>query len=168
MTGHGRWYSFDYGSAHFIAIDPCIPEELLGEQYDWLVADLEAATDGIEDPEFIFTFWHHPAYSSGAGSLDLPVQTLRNHIVPLMDTYRVDAIFCGHDHFYERNLRNGVYYIVAGGGGAGLSPIFPGTNPFSQVLVGTYQYCKVSISASSAYMEAIDPYGAVIDEFWID
>ena len=39
------------------------------------------------------------------------------NLVPLFEQYGVDVVFNGHDHHYERSYKDGVYYIVTGGGG---------------------------------------------------
>jgi 3',5'-cyclic AMP phosphodiesterase CpdA len=59
---------------------------------------------------------HHPVYSSGKkhGS-DLK---LRSAIEPLFTRYRVQVVFAGHDHVYERTkLQKGIQYFITGAGG---------------------------------------------------
>ncbi|MEK6325608.1 MAG: metallophosphoesterase [Acidobacteriota bacterium] len=59
---------------------------------------------------------HHPLYSSGKkhGS-DLQ---LRKTIEPLFTRYRVQVVFAGHDHVYERTKpQQGIQYFVTGAGG---------------------------------------------------
>jgi hypothetical protein len=59
---------------------------------------------------------HHPLYSSGkrhGSSLEL-----RKRLEPVFVRYRVDAVFSGHDHIYERTLpQQGVQHFVTGAGG---------------------------------------------------
>jgi predicted MPP superfamily phosphohydrolase len=59
---------------------------------------------------------HHPIYSSGKkhGS-DV---RLRKQIEPLFTHYRVQAVFSGHDHVYERTKpQQGIQYFITGAGG---------------------------------------------------
>ncbi len=59
---------------------------------------------------------HHPVYSSGKkhGS-DLK---LREQLEPLFTRYRVQAVFAGHDHVYERTKpQQGIQYFITGAGG---------------------------------------------------
>lgn len=59
---------------------------------------------------------HHPIYSSGKkhGS-DLK---LRKLLEPLFTHYRVQAVFSGHDHVYERTkAQQGIQYFITGAGG---------------------------------------------------
>src|SRR6266487_2997036 len=40
-------------------------------------------------------------------------------LLPIFQRYRVQAVFSGHDHDYERSIpTNGVHCFVAGGGGS--------------------------------------------------
>jgi hypothetical protein len=58
-------------------------------------------------------FFHHPLYSSGEkhGS-DV---ALRAVLEPLFVKYGVDAVFSGHEHFYERvKPQRGIYYFICG------------------------------------------------------
>jgi predicted MPP superfamily phosphohydrolase len=59
---------------------------------------------------------HHPIYSSGKkhGS-DLK---LRKAIEPLLTHYRVQVVFAGHDHVYERTKpQQGIQHFITGAGG---------------------------------------------------
>ena len=59
-------------------------------------------------------YFHHPLYSSGAkhGSED----DLRALVEPLFVQAGMDAVFAGHEHFYERlKPQKGIYYFTAGG-----------------------------------------------------
>jgi predicted phosphodiesterase len=59
---------------------------------------------------------HHPVYSSGKkhGS-DL---RLRKQLEPLFMRYRVQVVFAGHDHVYERTKpQQGIQYFITGAGG---------------------------------------------------
>lgn len=165
-----RWYSFDWANCHFVMLDANIPEDLKegGEQLDWLVQDLEQSTDGIKDPDWIFACWHEPAFSSGMGQFDLMGENLRNNVVPLMEQYGVDIVFYGHDHFYERSFKDGVTYIVSGGGGAAPHPILDKVNPYSQVTVDSYQYMRVSVNGLLVQVESVDTLTTVLDSFTLE
>jgi len=166
LPNNERWYSFDWANCHFIALDTNFVEDLkTGEQFDWLVQDLETTTDGIDDPDWIFAYWHQPAFSSGLGQFDAMGGTLRQRYAPLMEDYGVDIVFYGHDHFYERSYKDGVYYIVTGGGGASQLPIIPGSNPYSQKALHAYQYMRVSVSGDVVLVESVNENGVVLDSF---
>ncbi len=80
-------------------------------QAAWFEEALRAST-----AKWKITVFHHPIYSSGKkhGS-DMG---LRRKIEPLLTKYKVNAVFSGHDHIYERTtLQTGVQYFVTGAGG---------------------------------------------------
>lgn len=59
---------------------------------------------------------HHPLYSSG--KKHGPNLKLRRKIEPLLTKYKVNAVFAGHDHIYERvKPQQGVQHFVTGAGG---------------------------------------------------
>jgi hypothetical protein len=66
-------------------------------QLDWLSKELAASGS-----DWKIVFFHHPLYSSGEthGSDD----ELRAQLEPLFLKHGVDAVFAGHEHFYERHL----------------------------------------------------------------
>ncbi|MFC1889265.1 metallophosphoesterase [Thermodesulfobacteriota bacterium] len=164
LPNNERWYSFDWGNCHFIALDTNLDFELhAGEQLDWLTTDLKQASDGLDDPDWIFAYFHHPAFCSGFGQFDAPGQPLRDNVIPLLEAHGVDLVFFGHDHFYERLRKDGVHYILSGGGGASPAPIIPGSTPHSQVAMHAYQYVRVSVDGEALRMESIDENGTVID-----
>ena len=59
--------------------------------------------------------FHHPPYTCGG---HLGSATVRKAWVPLFERYGVRLVLNGHDHNYQRFERNGVTYVVHGGGGA--------------------------------------------------
>ncbi|MDX9823040.1 MAG: metallophosphoesterase [Syntrophales bacterium] len=62
-----------------------------------------------------FVFTHQPLYSNAAGGEETPFRAL---FEPLFMKYGVDVVFSGHHHAYQRISRNGIMYVVSGGGGA--------------------------------------------------
>jgi 3',5'-cyclic AMP phosphodiesterase CpdA len=80
-------------------------------QLGWLEQELKGST-----ARWKLAVFHHPLYSSGKkhGS-DLG---LRRKLEPLFVRYRVNAVFSGHDHIYERTKpQQGIQYFVTGAGG---------------------------------------------------
>jgi hypothetical protein len=105
------WYSFNYGSTHFISLNSYDADRLLsGEMRRWLQADLAvAAEDGAE---WIVAYWHHPPYSKGTHDSDTERELveMRESIVPVLEAGGVDLVLSGHSHTYERSfLLDGAY-----------------------------------------------------------
>jgi hypothetical protein len=74
----------------------------------WLAQDLAAT-----DKDWIIAFWHHPPYSWGGHNSDgneYFLSEMRERALPLLESYGVDLVLCGHSHSYERSrFLNGHY-----------------------------------------------------------
>lgn len=106
-------YSFDYGNAHFVALDSQkpSPHEINGEQRAWLIQDLSR-----NKKELTFVFFHEPAYpvSSKIGeSLDVSGKE-RDELWKILDQFNVTAVFNGHEHITSRRSINSVHQFVFG------------------------------------------------------
>ena len=117
-----NWYALTFGNIRLIVLDTNEPFHEASDQYVWLEAELATANADPAIRHEVLAF-HHPVYSSGGhGVIDADEwEPVRDHLVPLFETYGVDLVFNGHDHHYERAdpaLTGGVQYIVSGGGGA--------------------------------------------------
>lgn len=165
-----RFYSFDRGDSHFIALNTNDPLRPGSPQYDWLEADL-AGTSAT----WIFLFFHHPPYSSSRHGGQ---PSIRSDLVPLFDQYAVDLVFSGHDHDYERTfpLAGGVVvdsdpanyldppgtlYIVTGGGGRALYKSRLGA--FTAFSESAYHMVQVDVNDLRLTLTAIDESGAELD-----
>ncbi len=150
-----QWYSFDYGNCHFAIVDSDVDFSPGSDQYTWLEKDLQSST-----AEWLFVVHHHPAYSSGPHGGHGQVQ---EHLVPLYEAHGVDMVFSGHDHIYERSYKDGVYYVVSGGGGAPVYDCGQEPNPYSQCCEKTRHFCTIDINERNARMRAHHGSGAVFD-----
>jgi len=107
---------------------------------------------------------HHPLYTSGIHTS--AETTADENLVPLFEQYGVDMVLSGHNHHYERSLKDGIYYIVTGGGGAPLNN-FPNINlnPYSQVRQKIYEFVTLDINCATGQLEyqAWDLDGELID-----
>ena len=152
-----RYYSFDYGHAHFVALDTNISTSPGRVQRTWLEQDL--ATNTLP---WTFVFFHHPPYSAGfsdekSGRVELEQPLVRQNLVQLFELFGVDIVFSGHSHSYERTfpiLQNqavdqgqepeyvypsGPIYIITGGGGGFLTEL--ASSPLNAQAVATPSYC---------------------------
>jgi 3',5'-cyclic AMP phosphodiesterase CpdA len=118
-SGNKLYYSFDKGGCHFVAVDSFSPYNPDRAQYKWLEKDLAQARGKARH---VFVYFHVPPYSIGSHGSD---ETEQRTLCPLFSRYGVRAVFNGHDHIYYRTKRDGVPYIVSGGGGAPLYPTDP-------------------------------------------
>ncbi len=167
------WYSFDYGNAHFIALDSTPSTGGSGpgsEQRAWLEKDLQS--EAARNATWRFVYFHHPPYSSGNHESSVPHQKA---LVPLFDKYGVDVVFNGHDHTYERTWpikggrrddRNGVVYVVTGGGGAPLYDVK--WSPWTASARKVNHFCLVSVDGKRLTLDAVDVDGDRFDGTVID
>jgi len=69
-----------------------------------LEADLAANTK-----DWTIAFWHSPPYTKGSHDSDNlfdnygNMTEMRSHVVPVLESYGVDLVLCGHSHNYERS-----------------------------------------------------------------
>jgi 3',5'-cyclic AMP phosphodiesterase CpdA len=117
LSGNKLHYSFERGGVHFIALDT---QEALAPgsaQRRWLEEDLgQAQAAG----RLIVPFFHKAIFSVGPHAGEPDVVALRPILHPLFRKYGVKLVFQGHDHIYYRTVRDGITYVVTGGGGAPL------------------------------------------------
>ena len=107
----GTWYSFDRSGVQFIMLDTQAFFGMGGrdEQTQWL-------EERLSDPSFRFSIpvFHIPPYTSGRHRNDGKV--VQSDWIPLFVEAGVPIVFSGHDHNYERIERDGMTFIVSGGG----------------------------------------------------
>jgi len=107
------WYSFDVADVHVVMLDSNTYDE--PAQRAWLETDLAAArAAGVRA---IFAVTHDGPYARGShGGNRVAIKDY----VPILTRHRVTLLFSGHDHIYQRGKKDGLDYIVSGGGGASL------------------------------------------------
>ena len=172
--GNERYYSFNWGQAHFVCMDSndSIPQEEL----DWLRADMEAATT-----RWKFVYFHHPPYSCGLHGSN---SYARSKFASLMEELDVDIVFTGHEHDYQRTHPmldgspidveqdpnyvdpRGVIYVVTGGGS---TPRATYTHcEFTNVAISATHFTQVDIDGNRLTVNSIDTNGAALDTWTIE
>jgi hypothetical protein len=154
----GRYWSFDYGPAHFAVVDQYTSYGPGSAQLTWLEADLASTAKPWK-----FIYLHEPGWSAGNHPNNTAVQ---NYIQPLCETYGVPVIFAGHNHYYARAVVNNVHHITTGGGGAPLYDPDPGY-PNVVATAKAYHYCKVEVEGGVMEFQAFAYTGALIDSFTV-
>jgi hypothetical protein len=149
--GVERWYSYDWGDIHFVALDT---EKTGAEQAAWLEADLAA-----NKLPWTIVYAHRPPRSS-AGRDDQPFQ---RWFEPVLAAHHVQLVINGHEHHYERfKPRDGVTYVISGGGGRGvreLSTPAPGS-AFADAVI---HFVVVTVEGDTLTLHAIDATGREFD-----
>ena len=156
------YYAFNYSNTCFFSLD-VKTESLLNNPYttqatvDWVNQTLFNA-NASSDINWIIGYWHYPPYSSSETYPEIVEK-----IVPLLELYKVDLVFCGHHHYYERLNVKGIPYIITGGGGAELEPLVAQHHEGSILIRSIYEFCHVSIDDMQLSMKAIDQSGIQFD-----
>jgi len=158
-----RWYAFRWGNARFIGLDSNSDLSADSEQVRWLAGELKR-----RKVQWTFVYLHHPAYSAGPHG---PTMRLHDALVPLIEQHRVDLVFAGHNHLYERSYpmaegdrsdTRGVVYVTTAGGGA---PLY-GFRPQSWTAAGASQLhaCFVRVDGPNLRLEARGLDGRLLDD----
>jgi hypothetical protein len=101
------YYSFDYGDVHFLSLNSelwDLTQTLNGinQMKTWIEQDLNQ-----NDKTFTIAYFHQPPYSKGSHDSDdiqeLVMKAMREHLIPLLESYDVDLVVCGHSHVFERS-----------------------------------------------------------------
>jgi len=138
-----QWYSHDYSNAHFIHLDDNEKKIKGTAQGQWFENELASTT-----AEWVFVTMHHP-----------PVND--NYISNVCEQYGVDVVFYGHDHFYDRAYKNGVYYIQAAT--AGGDPWNAHADQWSQYTESTSGFVTDEIDGTTATIYGRYPDATVFD-----
>jgi len=156
MNGE-RFYSFKpalNANVRFFALDSNYMDD---KQVQWL--DKELAASGSD---WKIAFFHHPPYSSGGTHGSATV--LRDQLEPVFVKYGVNAVFTGHEHFYERIApQKGVAYFISGSsaklreGDVEASPLAAAA--FDQ----GYAFMLVEIDGDNLSYQTISDAGKTID-----
>lgn len=132
------YYAFNYGNTHFAMLysgthdnpnDDANTQKQFpvksanpncrnpANQTDWFYCDLESVRNK-NTIQNIFVVLHKPPLSFGGyGSNPIESQVL----TPIFKTHpKLRAVLSGHNHFYQRLLKDDINYLVIGGAGAPL------------------------------------------------
>jgi acid phosphatase type 7 len=153
-----RYYSFDWGNTHFVALDSELYHGDRGsnpeEQRDFLERDLATTRK-----RWTVAFLHRSPYGSSRHGGD---EKVREDLEPLFVKHGVDLVFSGHDHVYERTVPiTGVTYVVSGGGGRRLYPA--GNGELTASSVSAHHAVLVRVSGSRLLLETLEVGGKVVD-----
>ncbi len=158
-NGDGHRYSFDWGAVHIAVLDTNeFGNTSFEDEVNWLKDDLARNKKPLT-----FVAFHHPLYTALESRRNRAAR-LAAKLEPVLLAGGVTAVFGGHDHDYQHHLKNGIHYIVAGGGGA---PLYNGS-PIPGVTVKIAKvenFVRIHVAGGRAHAEAIDIDGNVLDSF---
>jgi 3',5'-cyclic AMP phosphodiesterase CpdA len=164
LPGNESWFAFDYGNSRFIFLDSEADGSVSPEQRTWLAAEL--ARPETQQAAFRVVCFHKPPWSqfwNGGGHTQEAFVV--NEWVPLFRTLGVDLVICGHEHAYHRGLRDGVTYVVSGGGGGTIDTERVAHWPHVQVEFTRYHFDVMTVNGRRLGWETYDSANQLIDEF---
>jgi predicted MPP superfamily phosphohydrolase len=152
-----KYYTFKpKDGVRFFALDSNYMDQA---QLDWLAKELAASGS-----DWKIVFFHHPIYSSGGrhGS----DEQLRERLEPLFLEYGVDAVFSGHEHFYERiKPQKGIYYFVSGGAGKlREGDVRPNSALTAKGFDTGYHFMLIEVDDKAMHFQVISDQGRTVDE----
>lgn len=163
--GGQRYYAFradgkevgpDVGKGpRFYALDSNYMDK---SQLDWIEKQLGAGGD-----DWKICYFHHPLYSSArkhGSALDQ-----RKVLEPLFIQYKVDVVFAGHEHVYERvKPQQGIHYFVSGSGGTLRKGDLRRPSQYTEVgFDQDYHFVLFEIDGDELHFQAVSRTGSTID-----
>ena len=150
-----RYYTFKpKGNVRIFALDSNYVDKA---QLDWFEKELKGSGS-----DWKIVFFHHPVYSSGGrhGS----DEELRAQLEPLFLKYGVDAVFQGHEHFYERiKPQKGIYYFISGGAAKLREGNIKKSDLTAKAFDTGYHFMLIEITKDHLNFQTITDLGKVID-----
>ncbi|NWJ48879.1 MAG: metallophosphoesterase [Chloroflexi bacterium] len=151
----GYAYSLDIGAVHFVSVAselPSQPHQLGKVQLAWLEQDLKATRQ-----PYILVMSHDPAYPAGphvGNSLDAyPAE--RDAFWKLLMDNNVTAYITGHEHLYNKSVRNGIYQLIIG---------TSGSYPYSGWSGDFYHFASFDVTQQAMNVQIIDETGKERDK----
>lgn len=122
------------------------------------IADLDRALS-LDDAPWKIVAMHRPVWSSGPHGGD--ERALNRRLVPVLEKHRVAVVFSGHDHEYERFCasvgvgperrcdRDGVVYVVTGGGGTFTNHWPLRDDPATRAFSGSRHFVEITVDGGA-------------------
>ena len=111
LPGYEKNYDFTWGPVHFYSVNSGLSGKVDGStspESKWLKTELAKNTK-----PFKFVYFHHPPYSGGHHGSSKAMRWP-------FTAWGVDAVLCGHEHFYARvkdkTVANPIYFICGSSG----------------------------------------------------
>jgi acid phosphatase type 7 len=184
-NGNGAfWWSIDVALTHHVMLSSEHDFRANSSMYEWLVNDLKSV-NRAKTP-WLIVHTHRPMYCSVMYPADYRLSLyLRSQLEPLLARFRVDLVFSGHYHSYERtcavyngrchsnptgdSLSQAPVHIMVGAAGANIDNAPYYDVPWRVAALMDYGYGRLHIhNASHAQFEFTrNRARSVVDATWI-
>ncbi len=152
--------------ARFICLNSNRWDEEVGKPLELRLGALREKLAESDRYQWNIAYFHHPLYSYVKSGFLIPRghganEKVRRMLEPeLID--RVDVVFSGHDHFYQKiKPQHGIDYFVTGGAGK-LRGGVQSNNPNVEKAALEYHFMDLSLDQEALRFQAINDDGAVI------
>lgn len=152
-------HTFRWGNTRFFLLNG-LSHWKSGVEREWLDRVLTDA-DAEKGLVWRVVVVHHGPWSSGPHGGN---SNFHDAGLPaLFKQHKIDLIFSGHDHTYERGIGDGIAYVVTGGGGAPLYRLRTRV-PQSRHSESTHHYVQAEVNHRLLQLTAIRPDGSRIEK----
>jgi hypothetical protein len=164
-----RWYAVALGTGiRAFALDSNASLLPGSEQRQWLERELTALPPTVR---FVIVILHHPPVADqGFIIVRRNERALAKYMKAIARGSAAKFIVCsGHVHNYERFERNGIVYLVSGGGGAKPLPVHHGLGDrYKDSAFPNFHYIRFEVQGAhlSAEMERLTDYDAPSPHTW--
>jgi acid phosphatase type 7 len=159
ITTDHFYYTATEKNTFFIVLDTNergMEGAILGDQFEWLENQLDSASSE-QSINNIFIFMHRPLFPQGRHMGEDLTNANELHQLFLKHT-KIRTVFSGHDHMFNKYVRDGVIYLTTGGGGGLLYRGFGGDY---------HHFLKVSFFNDTVRinLKTIDIFNEIIEDF---
>jgi len=140
------------GGVHFYFLDSNSAFSDPG-QLAWLKERASASTSVHNIAVF-----HHPPFSV-KGDREAAADVIEQRIHPLLVQLKFCAAICGHDHHFYTTVRDGVRYVVTGGGGAHLYDVHPERMQQGDLAMKFHHYVLCRVAQQAITAQVVDEDG---------
>jgi hypothetical protein len=153
--GGQEYYRLNKGEVSFYALNSTYIDQ---RQLKWVTDEL--AKDASK---WQIAFFHHPPYSSG--KRHGPSKDIKEMVEPLFINSGIDAVFVGHEHFYERiKPQQGIYYFITGAGGKIRKGDLKKNSPITEKgFDADLSFMLIEITGDEMHFQVISRTGVTVD-----
>ena len=172
--GKGYFYSISMGPVFFLMLDSNIMGAANQADIDWLQSELQS--EAARRSDWIIAVMHHPMWPVADIPKDIQrAETMREHFLPLFESFGVDLILCGHQHVYSRTLpmqgrtgANGGISIVQIMAASGDKATYaPGEQEYITATAAAPNYVYIEGGSKSLVITAYNGESVLIDELFV-
>jgi len=147
------YFSFDCGDMHVLVLNSELPLGPGSPQYAFADTDMHRTTRAWK-----VAMLHKPGYCAGGHGEDSSVIALTSGV---FEKTGVALVLCGHSHFYQHNVVNGIHHCVIGSAGAALYD--PQRAWYTRKTLKEYNWASADVTPLSLVIHVWDQRGAPLD-----